>query len=631
MKKMHEEYAPRSLEQGMDRRTFLKIAGVTGGLLAMPGIPLKDLLAADPRIELEDPSYMSLYGVKDYYLRDPKWAEETLPRLQWPKAGERVPEISVLTRSEIPFWLDFMRKVAEDGKRIGLKYSLRQVSTSRWLDLILKHAHGDIELHASVVRPERIDASEWLVSRAHGLDRRNYGEWVNKEFDEVIRLQSGESDPKKRLQHIWKGQKIIAEDHYIAQFGWGPFIVEAYNKDLWEGIVQSKGFGISSSNLFWTFLNIKPKTSRKRLIVGWTRLIETTNMFAATGNFRSIGRMIYDRLAYLDKDLNVIPWAAESWEVVDNRTWDVKLRGGMKFHDGKPVTVDDLKFTFDHMLKYERAVFYTANQFLESVEISDRASRKVRFRFKKPYAEFEAYFLQLNVILPKHLFEGIMEKQKVGGEARLLEIAHPIGSGPFKFGPYKKDVELTLIANKDHFAAPKIDELLYVVIPSVDGMLGRLETQEIDLTEEFPLSPSQARALSKSKHLAFMRTPDIMWFHGVPRVSWLPWRDIEFRRAWHHSLDREFLVKVCWEGEGRIPTSNTFFVAGNPWHNPNLPPIPHYDLKLARQIFKDAGYSWDKEGQLVYPPPTDKEFIARISRVCKAGYTWGGLKMLPRS
>jgi peptide/nickel transport system substrate-binding protein len=136
--------------------------------------------------------------------------------------------------------------------------------------------------------------------------------------------------------------------------------------------------------------------------------------------------------------------------------------------------------------------------------------------------------------------------------------------------------------------------------------------------------------LTKNKHLSLVRTPDINWFHGVVTISRLPWRDFEFRRAWQHSLDREFLVKVCWEGEGRVPASNTFFVDTNPWNNPNLPPVPKYDLKLARQILKDAGYNWDGDGRLIYPPPGDKKFIERVTRVCKPGYKWCGLKMQPR-
>jgi peptide/nickel transport system substrate-binding protein len=234
------------------------------------------------------------------------------------------------------------------------------------------------------MRPERVDASEWLTSRAYGADRRNYGEWTNKEYDELVRKQAGESDFKRRLKLVQDAQQIMAEDLYCNQFGWGPSIIEAYNSKEWEGIVPAKGFGIGDSNLFWTHLQMKPKTSRKRLVVGVTSLIKTSNLFFAGNRFRAIGRMVYDRLAFMDKDLNIIPWAAESWERVDDRTWDLKLRGGMTFHDGKPVTVDDLKFTMDFMLRYERGKIWTANRFLESVEIVDRAKRILRFRSKKP-------------------------------------------------------------------------------------------------------------------------------------------------------------------------------------------------------------------------------------------------------
>ena len=57
---------------------------------------------------------------------------------------------------------------------------------ARWLDLIISHKHGDIEVHSSILRPERVDPSEWIVSRAYGLDRRNYGEWANEQYDALI-------------------------------------------------------------------------------------------------------------------------------------------------------------------------------------------------------------------------------------------------------------------------------------------------------------------------------------------------------------------------------------------------------------------------------------------------------------
>jgi len=223
----------------------------------------------------------------------------------------------------------------------------------------------------------------------------------------------------------------------------------------------------------------------------------------------------------------------------------------------------------------------------------------------------------------------LMQEQGAGDNPRKLRIDKPIGSGPFKFGRYRKDTELQLVADKGHFAAPVIDELWAVATPSVDGLLGRLQSQEIDFIEaRATLRPSQAKQLAGFKHLTEVRTTDLNWLHGVPRVSVLPWRDYEFRRAWHHSIDREFLVQVVWEGAGRMPTANTFFVKGSPWYNAALPPVPEFDLDKARAILAAAGYSWAADGRLVYPPPSDAGFRDRVTRVCKNGYVWGGLTML---
>ncbi|MCW5730904.1 MAG: hypothetical protein KIT20_09115 [Alphaproteobacteria bacterium] len=615
----------------IDRRTLLMLMAATGGGAAMSGLGSFPAFAQDPTIELENPKYNRLYNeISGYYFKDPVWVKETATRLTWPKAGEKVPEIGVIIPTNQPDILDAFRKFATDGEQIGIKYNIQQMSPARWLETINKHHHGDIEVHPSILRPERVDPAEWLVSRAYGPDRRNYGEWVNEQYDALIEAQTKESDHEKRLKIVKDAQKVLAEDLYINQLGWGPSIIEAYNAADWEGVVKGRGFGLASFNLFHTYTRMKSKTGKKSARVGMSALLETTNIIAASNNMRSVGRMIYDRFAYFDENLKVIPWAIESWQRVDERTWDMKLRGGMEFHDGKPVTVHDLQFSLDFLRKYERGIFWTANRFLESNEIVDESKGVVRVRFKEPYGQFETYFLQLNVILPRHIWQNIMAEQNVGDDPRRLRIEQPIGSGPFRFGRHRKDTELQLIANKKHFAAPNIDELWVVVTPTLDGLLGRMESQELDFIENSSifLTPSQAKQLERAKHVKIERTEDINWYHGVVRISWMPWRDYEFRRAWHHATDREFLVKVPWEGAGRVPLANTFLVEGSPWYNPNLPPIPKFDLKLAREILKEAGYSWASDGRLVYPSPDDSKFRQRIVKVCKEGYTWGGLKML---
>jgi len=622
---------------GIDRRTFLKLAAVTGGLAAtgatVGGSPA---LAADAdKISFVDPKYRDFYNEKDgYFLRDKGWVDETVPRITWPKDGDRVPEFTVLTQTAAPAWTDAFRKWSTDAEKIGIKYNVQNVSQARYLEAILSHRHGDIEMHNAVPRVERLDPSEWIVSRAYGLDRRNYGEWANSAYDAAVEAQGRSTTRAERKKYIDRAQEVLADDLYITQFGWGPSILQAHNSAAWDNVVPATGFGIADFNIFLTYLQATPKTSRKRCVVGINADDKSINIISAGNRYRAIGRMIYDRLAFLDANLNVVPWAAESWKAVDERTWDITLRSGMEFHDGKPVTVHDLKFSLDFLIKYDRGFFWTANSFIEKVEIADEAKRVVRVRFKQPYAEFETYFLVLNVIFPKHIWERLAADQnlKEGEDARrlLVEPKDQIGSGPFKFGRYRKDTEMQLVANKKHFAAPKLDEIVMVVVPSVDGLLGRLQAGEIDFMDGVQLTPSQAKSLEGLKHVTVTQVKDINWLHGVTRISWLPFRDYEFRRAWHHSFDRKFLVDVVWEGAGRLPAGNTFLVDSNPWNNAKLPPVPEFNLDKARQILKDAGYRWASDGRLMYPAPTDEKWKERCRQVVKAGadYKWLGIKMI---
>ncbi|MFN8891079.1 MAG: twin-arginine translocation signal domain-containing protein, partial [Alphaproteobacteria bacterium] len=332
MQQTPEQIASPSVE----RRQFLKLAAVTGGLMAVEGSQglLPRAAAQDAsQIQVANPAFRQLYAEqRGYYIQNPAWVRDTVARLTWPAAGTKVPELGVLIPTTQPAWLNAFRKWSRDGGQVGLRYTMQQVSQSRWLEAIVTHMHGDIQFHPAVARPERVDPSEWLISRAYGKDRRNYGEWANEEYDRLIDLQSAESDPTKRLEHVRAAQKVLAEDRYITQLGWGPGVIDPYNAERWEGVVPVTGFGICSFDMFQTYLGLKPRRAnqRRRVVVGTLSLVETLNIIQAANRFRSIGRMIYDRLAYLDKDLNVIPWAAERWVRLDELTYDVTLRAGMK-------------------------------------------------------------------------------------------------------------------------------------------------------------------------------------------------------------------------------------------------------------------------------------------------------------
>src|SRR5260221_13027393 len=165
------------------RRPLLQLAAATGGAPAWGRFGARDALAAEAEIPVADPRYTQIYKTtSNYYINDPQWVNVTRPRLTWPTAGEKVPELTVLIPTVQKTWLDAFRKWAADGEKLGLKYNLEQVSEARWLDTIQAHKHGDIEMHPAILRPERVEPSEWLGSRAYGLDRRNHGAWTNEQY-----------------------------------------------------------------------------------------------------------------------------------------------------------------------------------------------------------------------------------------------------------------------------------------------------------------------------------------------------------------------------------------------------------------------------------------------------------------
>src|SRR5699024_5439704 len=110
---------------------------------------------------------------------------------------------------------------------------------------------------------------------------------------------------------------------------------------------------------------------------------DTINPIGAIGEFdwRNI-RMIYDKLVRLSPDGTVEPSAAESWEYIDDVTLEVTIREGMMFHDGEPVTVDDIKFAYDYYIDNEVGYFQTYLSSIDSIETKD--DRTVVFNLAKP-------------------------------------------------------------------------------------------------------------------------------------------------------------------------------------------------------------------------------------------------------
>jgi peptide/nickel transport system substrate-binding protein len=509
-----------------------------------------------------------------------------------PERGERIQKIiyTVQNRSDMT---ELGRIVATAFKEIGLEIQIETLELQALLSKLMGKHEAEMSAMTWVGSMDRIDPSFYLTDFYHSKNAikggRNYEHYRNPEYDRICDESNTEMDREKRISLVWKCQEILARDYPIWIIGF-PDIVNAYNSQEWEGPVGMMGAGIGSDHCPWTWLSLKPKTARKRVVTANVLDLITFSLGTRSGNDRSILRLIYDTFLKLDPELKVVPWAASDWKVVDKRTVDITLRDRMKFHDGKPVTIEDVKFTFDYIQQKKMAMYKEVYDLIEKTEIL--ADKRLRFHLVNPYAPFLPNTLTYAHILPKHVWEKIDEPDKYPNEK-------PIGSGPFKFGYWKRGEELYLEANKDHFYPPQNEGFYRKVIPTLEGIIAALENKEIDIQHD-RIDSESAKGLEKFSHLTVVSTPS----HGVYELRGdldkRPFSDLQFRKAMSYAIPRKQYMAQIFGKAGHASPNSIIHPQLKPWHNGKVG-FDEYSLQNAKDILKTAGYWWDRDGFLHYP------------------------------
>jgi len=503
----------------------------------------------------------------------------------------------------IPTVIENWRVLSADLEKLGIQAEIIPGPLDQWVGEIInaeQHKYNSVT-QSWAGGPDRLDPdfylTEWFHSSRAAKGGRNYGYYINKEYDKVAEAQKIEMDDAKRQQLVRKAQMMLAKDNpFFPIYHHG--YVHAYNKERLEGVIPVMGTGIGMPYTPWTFYKAKPKTSLREIRVVNIYDIHRLNPFATPeAENENWLRLIYDTFAKRDPDLNLIPWAAESWKIVDKMTVDIVLRDGMKFHDGKPVTVEDVKFTFDYISKWKFPLLSRVWRQITSVDIMD--GRRVRFKLVEPYAPFVANVLNYAFIAPKHIWEKIPESVGVANPADWPN-SNPVGSGPYQFVEWKKGEYFHLKANKNHaLMPPNLDGIYYIVNPTIQGVMAMMEKGQAEITGVI-LDGKQGKYLDSLPHLKMVAAPN----HGLqeirPNLKMKPFDDPAFRQAFQHAINRKMMLDVALDGYGTICHNTPITPLNKFWNDPNIPVI-EFDLSKARAILKAAGYTWDEKGKLRYP------------------------------
>jgi len=497
--------------------------------------------------------------------------------------------------------------IADGMRELGLDVEVRVLTYEQRSDMVWFGRIGwDMTGWEMGSRAERLDPDEFIYNLFHsstveaGYDFVGY---INPEYDQIAEQQRATIDKEARRELVYKAQEIVARDA-VYNFTVNQKESNVYNNNVFksESIKDMAGLGIKN---FWTYLYAEPTGEQKDLVGNTNESIIGINPLRIAGlPDQWISELIWDRLMRVDIDGIPKPWAAKNVEWITDTRIKVTLRENMKWHDGEPVTIEDVKFSFEAPLS-GAPMFKPFVQKIESMEIVDDST--LIFTLKEPWAAFETASLGKINLIPKHIWEPLFEKFKDSTDtAELYQEETPIGSGPYRFSSWNYSEGVILEANKDYFAPPKLERWIIRILPNMEATLGMLKNGEINFlllyTGDQELLKQQVDADSK---LTMVSSAGVGFKFFALNQRRAPFNDVAFRRAVAAVTDRDLIAQLIWKGFA-IPGDSVISPVLKYWKNNNLE-YPSGGPDVGRQILKEAGYEWDNKGRLMYPEGKKEE------------------------
>src|SRR5712692_5781166 len=275
----------------------------------------------------------------------------------------------------------------------------------------------------------------------------------------------------------------------------------------------------------------------------------------------------------------VAPSLAESWSVSpDGLVYEFVLRKGPRFHNGEPVTAEDVKFSFE---RYRGISAKALKERVASVDVVDAGH--IRFRLKQPWPDFMTFYgtpaTGAGWIVPKKYVE------KVGEDGFKKA---PVGAGPYRFVSFTPGIELTLEAFDGYWRkTPSVKRLVFKSVPDITTRLAMLKRGEADIA--YGLPGEIGEEVRRTPGLTLRPTPFVSTHWLVFVDQWdpkSPWHDRRVRLAANHAVDRQAVNQAENLGFSKItgsiiPASFDFY-----WQ----PPLHPYDPARAKQLLAEAGY-----------------------------------------
>ncbi len=301
-----------------------------------------------------------------------------------------------------------------------------------------------------------------------------------------------------------------------------------------------------------------------------------------------VGWHLYDNLVSRDqKTLKIGPHLAESWKLIDDQTWEFKLRKGVKFDNGEPFNAESVKFSIERGLD-PKCPQRPIVSWVKEVKILDEYT--LRIISDKPYP------VALERLANYQMLPPYWTKEK--GADYLATNAN--GTGPYRLKEWKRGVHMILEAKEDYWkGAPPIRTIVFRPIKEISTQISELLTGGIDIVRDVP--PDQIPLIESSPNVRISKAPTLrvvyLLMDADGRAGKSPVQNLKVRQAISHAIDVETIVKT-------VMTNNAVRTAAtlNPQHfgyDKSLENPYPYNPGKARQLLKEANFNFDQALNLV--------------------------------
>jgi len=293
----------------------------------------------------------------------------------------------------------------------------------------------------------------------------------------------------------------------------------------------------------------------------------------------NVFRNIFDALTRVEADGSVGPLLAQSWAPSAEATvWEFTIRSGAKFHNGQPVTAQDVVWSYQRLERETKSPVRTYISKVKSIEAVE--SNKVRFTLSEPYAPFDRQ-VSLISIVPRKAFE------EMGAAQFALT---PVGAGPFKVVAWKKDDRVELEAFAEYWGgAPKIRKLIFRPVPSESARAAALASGELDVVPILP--PALVDNLGSRPGISVQRVASNKVVYLGFDVNNPLLSDIRVRKAIDMAVDRNAISQRLLRGlgkpSGQVIAPVTFGYAAD--INPTA-----FDAKQAKEMLAQTSYRGER-------------------------------------